>query len=201
MRPLLEILVIFLIFLVAAAVLQPQTPRFHQTRQLTIHNQQESEAPIDPLSALELDLQGFIHVADDGVARSYRADGTVIDYVPLTNEQLLQFIPMYTDDEATQKNFKEVWKGVNGHDVVDRKQIFEPGADLLPFEFSHPDLWAADLAKFTPIESNPATEALEGSQPYRRGKQCTTSGACRYMGCHRCAYADAAMSPRWKICY
>ncbi|RHZ63550.1 hypothetical protein CDV55_104648 [Aspergillus turcosus] len=178
----------------AAAVLRPQAPQLDPSAD---HPYQQ-EAPIDPLGALELDLQGFVHVADDGIARSYRPDGTVLDYAPLTNEQLLQLIPMY-DDEAAQKHLKEVWKGVNGYDVVDMKQIFEPRADLLPLEFSHPDVWAAELAELTPIDLNPATEALEGRQLYCRGKRCTTSGACRYMGCHRCGYFDS-MNPRWKIC-
>lgn len=45
----------------------------------------------------------------------------MLDYVPLTNDQVLQLIQMYTNDEATQRHIKEVWKGVTGYDVVDRK--------------------------------------------------------------------------------
>lgn len=43
------------------------------------------------VSEMTLDPEGFVHVADDGVARSYSADGTVIDYAPLDNAQLMKF--------------------------------------------------------------------------------------------------------------
>jgi hypothetical protein len=39
---------------------------------------------------MALDPDGFVHVADDGVARSYAANNTVINYVALSNSQIQQ---------------------------------------------------------------------------------------------------------------
>jgi hypothetical protein len=67
-RLLLETLATFIIFLVAAAVLQLK-PRTSTSADHPC--QQEPETLTNPLAVLKLDLQGFVHVADDGIARSY----------------------------------------------------------------------------------------------------------------------------------
>ncbi|KAL6251501.1 hypothetical protein RBB50_001710 [Rhinocladiella similis] len=44
------------------------------------------------LETLKLDPDGFVHFADDGVVRSYSANETVIDFLPLSNELLLSAV-------------------------------------------------------------------------------------------------------------
>jgi hypothetical protein len=41
---------------------------------------------------MALDPDGFVHVADYGVARSYAVNSTVIDYAALSNSQIQQMI-------------------------------------------------------------------------------------------------------------
>ncbi|OJD10679.1 hypothetical protein AJ78_08381 [Emergomyces pasteurianus Ep9510] len=73
---------------------------------------------------------GFKHVGDDGIARSYAPDGTVIDAVRLTNEQLMEAAGHQQDPED-KKHLEEIWEGVNGFDVPEQ-QLLNPHKSLLP---------------------------------------------------------------------
>ena len=63
---------------------------------------------------------GYLHVADDGVARSYDRNDVVINFVRLTNEQLMQLSPQLPAPfQKDLDHLHEVFDGVNGLDVVD----------------------------------------------------------------------------------
>ncbi|KAM0720733.1 hypothetical protein Q7P37_004870 [Cladosporium fusiforme] len=47
-----------------------------------------ARVPIKSPQDLLLDPKGYVHVAEDGVLRSYAANGTVIDSIPLSPSQL-----------------------------------------------------------------------------------------------------------------
>ncbi|KAK4947036.1 hypothetical protein LTR10_014178 [Elasticomyces elasticus] len=86
------------------------------------------------LSGLKLDDSGFLHFADNGVVRSYAGNGTVIDYVPLSNEYLMETAQVnrpFIGNESYQ-HLLEVWDGVDGNNVKDPKQIFDPPASIRP---------------------------------------------------------------------
>ncbi|KAK0274597.1 hypothetical protein LTR91_004854 [Friedmanniomyces endolithicus] len=90
----------------------------------------EAPAPADDAivadNGILIDPLGFIHVAKDGVERSYAENGTVIDYRRLSNDQLTRMA-------ATLSTvMQDVWKDVDGNDVTSDSQIFNPPPALRP---------------------------------------------------------------------
>ncbi|KAG2016647.1 hypothetical protein GB937_006125 [Aspergillus fischeri] len=92
---------------------------------------QEGISAFDAMAKLKSVPLGYVHIADDGVARAYDENESVIDYVPLTNDQLKHLL----------KNLPEAWKkeadhlhavfdGVDGRQVTDEKQLLDPPAEL-----------------------------------------------------------------------
>jgi adenylate kinase family enzyme len=92
---------------------------------------QEGISAFDAIAKLKLVPLGYVHIADNRVARAYDKNEFIIDYVPLTNDQLKQLL----------KNLLEAWKkkvdhlhavfdGVNGRQVMDEKQLLDPPAEL-----------------------------------------------------------------------
>ncbi|KAK1063500.1 hypothetical protein LTR12_006612 [Friedmanniomyces endolithicus] len=90
----------------------------------------EAPAPADdaifPNNGILIDPLGFIHVANDGVERSYDANGTVIDYRRLSNDQLTRMAATLSTE------MMDVWKNVDGNDVTSNSQIFNPPPALRP---------------------------------------------------------------------
>ncbi|KAF5856683.1 hypothetical protein ETB97_007040 [Aspergillus alliaceus] len=91
----------------------------------------EGISAFDAMAKLKSVPLGYVHIANDGVARAYDENESVIDYVPLTNDQLKQLL----------KNLPEAWKkeadhlhavfdNVDGRQVTDEKQLLDPPAEL-----------------------------------------------------------------------
>ncbi|KAG7009674.1 pisatin demethylase [Physcia stellaris] len=76
----------------------------------------------DLIHGLSTHIEGAIQLGDDGVLRSYHSNGTVIDYVKLTNQNIQDFIHRSGHDDSIIEEFK----GVSGHDVTDMEQILHP---------------------------------------------------------------------------
>ncbi|KAF7586828.1 hypothetical protein BBP40_008253 [Aspergillus hancockii] len=53
---------------------------------------QKGISGFEAMSNLKSVPQGYVHIVDDGVARAYDENASVIDYVPLTNYQLKQLL-------------------------------------------------------------------------------------------------------------
>ncbi|GFF34043.1 lactobacillus up-regulated protein [Aspergillus udagawae] len=85
---------------------------------------QEGISAFEAVRKLKLVPQGYVHIADDGVARSYDENESVIDYVPLTNDQLKQLLSNLP--EAWQKeadHLHAVFDNVDGRQVIDEKTV------------------------------------------------------------------------------
>lgn len=68
---------------------------------------------------------GFVHIADDGVVRAYAANGTVIDYVKLSNSQLRAFVDSLPPSIQDQReHLLDIWGDVDGNKVTDEGQIW-----------------------------------------------------------------------------
>jgi methylmalonyl-CoA mutase N-terminal domain/subunit len=84
---------------------------------------------------MALDPDGFVHVADDGVARSYAANNTVIDYAALSNSQIQQMISQLPASyQEHLEHLRQVFEGVNGYDVANKSQLLTPPPWLQAFE-------------------------------------------------------------------
>ncbi|TKA23856.1 hypothetical protein B0A50_06991 [Salinomyces thailandicus] len=132
------------------------------------------------------DADGDIHIGDDGVARSYTANGTVIDFRKLSNAQILAMtssLPPMLQHKA--EYFNTIFAGVSGHDVHDNIQIWDPPAWLRASNFDD------DKAQKS---ANPQHDMKRQSYTmgglYCRGQPCSTHTACQIMGCHSCVFVD-----------
>ncbi|KAK5711984.1 hypothetical protein LTR17_018123 [Elasticomyces elasticus] len=94
-----------------------------------------AETFMDVVRTMEHADDGFVHFGDDGIARSYRGDGTVLDARALSNGQLADMMdttPSHQYTPGEMEHLRELWQNVDGHDVKDRSQLFHPAAYLRP---------------------------------------------------------------------
>ena len=77
--------------------------------------------------------QGITHLGDDGVLRSFAPNGTVLEYVKLSANQIQQLV----DSHGRNDHFTEVFDGVDGREVTDLEQLTNPGEHLLPLPFQN----------------------------------------------------------------
>lgn len=141
---------------------------------------------------MALDPEGFVHIADDGVARSYTANNTVIDYAPLSNEQLKQMISgLPASVKENQEHLHQVFDGVDGYDMTDKKQIFEPPVWLQPASFGQTN------QPQSRSEAQEAAAALLDKRQVCLGKSCTSTTVCQSFGCSSCSTFDKA---NFRIC-
>ncbi|KAH8817454.1 hypothetical protein F5884DRAFT_748919 [Xylogone sp. PMI_703] len=72
---------------------------------------------------------GVVHIADDGVVRSFAGNGTVLAYHALSPTQLGGIINSTTNPDM-KHHLQEVWTGVDGRSV-DPSQLSNPPAELV----------------------------------------------------------------------
>ena len=75
--------------------------------------------------------QGIVILSGDGVLRCFASNQTVLSYAQLSSYQIKTVLNEYGHDDKLVRAFANV----NGHDVVDLKQLSHPGKDLLPTIF------------------------------------------------------------------
>jgi hypothetical protein len=138
---------------------------------------------------LPVDPDGVFHLADDGVYRSYSANGTVLAYLALTPDQISTVINAYPVKDKT--HLTSVYDGVDGTTVNDHDQLWKPSSDLLP------NIFRTDaLAKRIPCDDVPDTTPakrdtfLRPRDDYCDRWGCRTNGACRSAGCDYCDVID-----------
>lgn len=92
---------------------------------------QEDISAFDAMAKLKSAPLGYVHIADDGVVRAYDENESVIDYIPLTNgqlKQLLKNLPKAWEKESD--HLHTVFDNVDGRQVTDKKQLFDPPPEL-----------------------------------------------------------------------
>lgn len=75
---------------------------------------------------------GYVHLASDGVYRSFNSSNEVLDYQQLSPAEilkLLNFFEKYMGSENVQKT-RERMQGVDGRDVTDLDQLLHPSPEL-----------------------------------------------------------------------
>ncbi|KAI6803032.1 hypothetical protein KC327_g15774 [Hortaea werneckii] len=121
--------------MVATAIAAPSTPPSESKCEVDVEKpftfSKAAQGTYDLISSMIIDDDGDIHIADDGVARSYAANGTVIDYRKLSHGQLLSMtgaLPPRLQDKSDY--FANVFAKVSGLDVDDEDQIWNPSGHL-----------------------------------------------------------------------
>ncbi|OTA67308.1 hypothetical protein K449DRAFT_430513 [Hypoxylon sp. EC38] len=142
----------------------------------------------DIYGAIETDPQGFVHIGDDGVLRSYGRDEKVVDYARLSPEQLKRAIDSWPNkDEHAHLN--EVWDGIDGRDVP-HTEALDPPVHLKPR--------AAGISPNSPDrEATEVVKQLENRQVVCLNIDCKTTESCQAMGCPVCGALDSMVK---KIC-
>ncbi|PYH93846.1 hypothetical protein BO71DRAFT_450454 [Aspergillus ellipticus CBS 707.79] len=90
-------------------------------------NQQDSSNIINNLPQ---DPNGLIQLGTDGVLRSLDAENQVMAYFPLDPQQIQDFNANFP--QSQQASLTQTFDGVDGRDVTDRNQIYNPDQDMLP---------------------------------------------------------------------
>ena len=146
----------------------------------------------------------MLHISDDGLARSYAGNGTVLDYVALSPSQLTAAValtsPSHPSDDVHPN---AVWEGVDGRDVTDHDQIWNPPAHLQPFGGFplHRPAAAGDAGATGPGSVTTGTsEKGDGVRvprdlPPCAGAPCWTSDECLFKGCSLCIVRDRSLKP------
>jgi len=152
-----------------------------------------STSPWAAVSSLKKAPDGHIHIADDGVVRSYDKNDAVIDHIPLNNEQLKQLLANLPEPwQKESDHLHALFDNVNGHDVVDKRQLLDPPAWLRR---------SADRdAAISPAPEARGKALLERQNYFCVGQPCTTSEACQFLGCSGCAYLDQVLPGGGGIC-
>ncbi|KAF4231099.1 hypothetical protein CNMCM8980_005616 [Aspergillus fumigatiaffinis] len=151
---------------------------------------QEGISAFDAMAKLKSVPGGYVHIADDGVARAYDENESVIDYIPLTNDQLkklLANLPGPLKKEAD--HLHAVFDDVDGRQVTDEKQLLDPPAELRnPMNRQAP-------------QSKPEANPLQQADWYCVGQPCNGPEACQFMGCRGCLEMDAVLPGAAGVCF
>ena len=101
----------------------------------------------------------------------------MVDYKHLSPAEIQEMIAPQRND-----HLDKVFKDVDGREVTDKKQLLEPGEELVP------SLMFERLE--SPVTPNKRSDVLEDSTPFCLGYPCSTTRACVIMGCSACIYLD-----------
>ncbi|KKZ62304.1 hypothetical protein EMCG_03276 [[Emmonsia] crescens] len=141
------------------------------------------------------DLNGFHHIGDDGVMRVFNEAGKVVDYAPLTRDQLLDFITTHQSilTPAEQDHLTQLWSAADGSQVS-MEQIWQPPKDLLPKmlvdQKEHGLKQKQQLVNTTPVVP-PA--GLQKRRPeYCKRFRCKYAADCRLVDCLNCYHYDGS---------
>jgi hypothetical protein len=125
---------------------------------------------------------------DQNGLTSAAGNGTVIDYAPLSNEQLTNMVnslPIASDGKRQHLN--KTFATVNGFTVKDLHQIFHPSTQLRPAINPAQTHWQEDTAAARANDSSSTPKYKHvGCKP----SECLTGLECMAMGCDVCIIAN-----------
>ncbi|KAK4500639.1 hypothetical protein PRZ48_008828 [Zasmidium cellare] len=151
-------------------------------------------------ASYKYDQDGFVHMADDGVLRSYAANGTIIDALPFNNAQIKRMIAVAPGHIAPMRDhLLSVYDTVDGHDVHPDHHL-NPPREMRHHKHGGPEPYENDemyeemdrLYEQSENEFEIVKRTLEGRPSFCIGRQCTTTAACGRLGCVVCMTWDLA---------
>lgn len=136
------------------------------------------------MTGLVLHPKGHLHLADDGVVRSYNDEGVVVDYVRLSNAQISEYLDgiKLSYSSSDMRHFQEIFDNVDGLNVTDREQLANPPSWLRPLALSA-------------RTRNPIFDVV-GSLQERQSRcvrlSCSSNEDCHFHFCFACLLFDRA---------
>jgi hypothetical protein len=148
------------------------------------------------LRDLQSDPEGFAHLGDDGVIRTYTANFTVLSFAKLNPEQIWAVFRRHPQDyqERFGPHWTEVYENVDGRTVSNVSQILHPGDDILP-DYMKTTSPNEDALKERDLDSNFDLAKRQGCV----GRVCIRSQWCVDRGCRLCMVSDRFIEPQ-KLC-
>ncbi|KAF2649044.1 hypothetical protein K491DRAFT_684169 [Lophiostoma macrostomum CBS 122681] len=146
------------------------------------------------MDSLDTVDEGFLHLADDGVLRSYDGDQTtVLGYMALTAAQIQSFVGGAQGAEGA--HYAEVYNGVDPTvgELANEEEMWNPSPQNRPPKEG--EEWNAGV----PMSANKRTEDDIFARPlmWCGTQRCQNQRSCLWVGCHYCIGADMAI----KQCY
>ncbi|KAL2009495.1 hypothetical protein VTN00DRAFT_5302 [Thermoascus crustaceus] len=117
---------------------------------------------------------GIIHLGDDGVLRTIDENNNkeVLAYKQLSPDEITQmlraFFP-FPGSERDRQRLTDLFRGVDGRMVTDEKDLWHPGADILPPLQEDDD--ELDFSRASLNNRQPMTEAEEALSKLRRDEE------------------------------
>lgn len=120
--------------------------------------------------------------------RSFDDKGTVLDYLPLSNDELINQFAAKEPDAVEKEHLSTLWTGVDGHNVP-KEKCENPEADDKPSE--------SQLAVMAVSKPQAMDTGLEERQLGFCGSQrCTTSWGCLLLNCGPCVQSGIQYPPQ-----
>ncbi|KUJ15331.1 uncharacterized protein LY89DRAFT_109012 [Mollisia scopiformis] len=89
---------------------------------------------------MKIDPEGVFMLGTDGVLRSFDENHMVLDAVGLSPEQIKEML----DQHPWDQEIEDKYRGVDGTNVVDMKQLYEPDEDSRPKELTEEEMRQAE---------------------------------------------------------
>lgn len=171
---------------------------------------QENKSIQEIYASLTIDGDGWVHLGDDGVVRSYAPDYTVISHARLSPEQisanLARFSPSY--EQQLEDYLSGVFKGVDGRTITNETEILDPGDDILPEALKTKVKEARSLADFDEIRPSrlflrSVRAVLDGDAPATTAVGTLAVKSALFQTCAGHASMTASFKPpeyRWRVC-
>ncbi|KAL2367452.1 hypothetical protein, variant [Blastomyces gilchristii SLH14081] len=142
----------------------------------------------DLLKTLNTDPLGFGHLGDDGVYRMYNRNGTVIDYLLLSSDEIEELIENSPLKEQDKNHMRNLLGGVNSTNV-DLQQIWFPAFNLRPHKLKYPDSLQRRGQR---PPTSPVPGGLKEPPPRSRCTDitCFDSDPCWEVRCMLCSFWD-----------
>lgn len=132
-------------------------------------------------------LTDFIHLGDDRVLRHFNESGAVLNYAPLSPQQISQALSDTSsrDTLENKEHFSEVFSGVDGR-TVRAPALLNPPEEIYPTNF-------LNNQKPSDTFEVPRFDLGLGPRQHCASRACTPKDNCRkYAGCTRCFVIDNA---------
>ncbi|PGH36556.1 hypothetical protein GX50_00593 [[Emmonsia] crescens] len=131
--------------------------------------------------SMPTDPNGFQHIGDDGVMRSFNEAGQVMGYARVNRDGLLGFIAdrksILTPEEKA--HLTELWSAVDSSQV-NTEQIWQPSKELLPAVLKQ------QLVDKSPVKPS---AGLQKRRPlYCKRFSCRYNTDCKTVGCLTCTH-------------
>ncbi|EER36683.1 hypothetical protein I7I53_11651 [Histoplasma capsulatum var. duboisii H88] len=144
----------------------------------TLINFQYDKDIHDMIYNIQKDTNGFLHLGDDGILRSYDEHNNVLDYRKFNKTHLTTVTNWYSNEG--QIHLSTIWKDTDEIEIQ-KDQIWFPSKKLQPFSFSQQSVFSSQphlalKARDTNIVCSLIT--------------CRTTSLCQGFGCSDCFVVD-----------